>query len=154
MTDLTYTLEEGPFSDTLTEAVGRWATDLLGGFDAAEVPRRLATVARPLLLTARLGDEVVGFKLGYAESEAVFYSWLGGVQPAYRQQGIARELMQRQHDWCRRAGFRRVRMKTRNQWKFMLILSLRSGFEISETYAGADGVLRIVLEKSFENQSV
>jgi hypothetical protein len=61
--------------------------------------------------------------------------------------GIASGLMSRQHDWCRAHGFAKVRTKTLNQWRNMLILNLKHGFEITETYPGTDGKLRIVLEK-------
>ena len=38
---------------------------------------------------------VTGFKFGYEIEEGIFYSWLGGVHPAYQKRGIASQLMQR-----------------------------------------------------------
>ena len=44
-----------------------------------------------LILVAYDKDIPVGFKIGYDRWEdGSFYSWLGGVLPAYRNQGIAR----------------------------------------------------------------
>ncbi|MBK7940001.1 MAG: GNAT family N-acetyltransferase [Lewinellaceae bacterium] len=37
-----------------------------------------------------------------------FYSWLGGVLPEYRRQGVATQLMQHQHDWFENAVARMV----------------------------------------------
>ncbi len=93
------------------------------------------------------GDELVALKLGYPEAPDVFYSWIGAVGPAHRRQGIADLLMQRQHDWCRKQGFRRIRSKTKNAFKAMLILNLRHGFNIVSTYTDRQGEIKIVLEK-------
>ncbi|QJW89215.1 GNAT family N-acetyltransferase [Spirosoma taeanense] len=90
--------------------------------------------------------QVVGCKLGYERKPGHFYSWLGGVHTAYRGRGIARELMHRQHDWCRQQNYHTVRTQTYNQWRAMLILNLRAGFDIIGTQQGKQG-LTIILEK-------
>ena len=105
---------------------------------------------RGLLLIAFHGARPVGFKAGYALDATVFYSWLGGVLPEYRRQGIARQLLDYQHDWCRRSGFTCIRTKTLNQWKGMLLLNLQNGFDITHTYKDSAGRLKIVLEKELE----
>lgn len=89
---------------------------------------------------------VVGCKLGYERKPGHYYSWLGGVHPDFRGQGIATELMVRQHDWCRQQGYQAVRTQTYNQWRSMLLLNLRHGFDITGTLQGHHG-LTIVLEK-------
>lgn len=144
----TYVTREGPLPEDLLRAVSQFFQLLFEGFDEPSFRERLRQVTRSVLVAAYRGDELVGCKLGYARSESVFYSWLGGVSAAHRQRGIARELMRRQHDWCRRQGFTRVRMKTRNRWRSMLLLSLQEGFYITETYTRADNDLRIILEKA------
>jgi hypothetical protein len=55
--------------------------------------------------------------------------------------------MRRQHDWCRQNGYRTIRTHTYNQWRSMLILNIRSGFDIIGTLSGKRG-LTIVLEKT------
>ena len=92
-------------------------------------------------------DRVVGFKIGYPQKKALFYSWLGGVHPAHRGRGIGKELMHRQHTYCRRAGFRTVRTKTTNRWRAMLLLNIRCGFHIIGTYVDERGEIKIMLEK-------
>lgn len=90
--------------------------------------------------------QVVGCKLGYERKPGHYYSWLGGVHPSFRGQGIARELMLQQHAWCAQQGYHRIRTQTYNQWRAMLLLNLRVGFDIVGTVQGPRGLV-IVLEK-------
>ncbi|AUD00486.1 GNAT family N-acetyltransferase [Spirosoma pollinicola] len=99
------------------------------------------------LVLAFSNGQVVGCKLGYERKPHHFYSWLGGVHPDFRGYGIASELMRRQHDWCRQQNYHTVRTQTYNQWRGMLILNLRVGFDIIGTLQGKHG-LTIVLEKN------
>ncbi|MFD2786316.1 GNAT family N-acetyltransferase [Hymenobacter rubripertinctus] len=90
--------------------------------------------------------QVVGGELGYERKPGHYYSWLGGVLPAFRGQGLAAELLRRQHAWGRAQGYRAVRTHTYNHWRGMLLLNLRHGFDIMGTTQSARG-LTIVLEK-------
>lgn len=90
---------------------------------------------------------VVGYKFGYEDRPGRFYSWLGGVHPAYRRLGLGRALMERQHALVARAGYRTVRTVTLNRHRAMLLLNLQSGFDIVGTL-WSRGELRIVLEKA------
>ena len=91
-------------------------------------------------------DEIVGFKIGYWLDAVKFYSWVGGVKREFREQGIAQELMNRQHSWCRKNGFQIVQTKTKNCFKPMLILNIKNGFDVIEVYREKDET-KIVLEK-------
>ncbi|RSK48428.1 GNAT family N-acetyltransferase [Hymenobacter rigui] len=95
---------------------------------------------------AYVEGQLVGCKLGYERQPGQYYSWLGGVHPDYRGQGVAAELMRRQHAWCQEQGYRRIRTHTYNRWRAMLLLNLRHGFDIIGTMQGTHG-LTIVLEK-------
>jgi GNAT superfamily N-acetyltransferase len=95
---------------------------------------------------ALVDGQVVGCKLGYERKPGHYYSWLGGVHPDFRSQGIAHELMSRQHAWCQQQGYRRIRTQTYNRWRAMLLLNLRAGFDIVGTVQSARGLV-IVLEK-------
>jgi len=92
------------------------------------------------------GERLIGGKLGYERKPGHYYSWLGGVHPDFRSQGIAAELMRQQHAWCVAQGYRRIRTQTYNRWRAMLLLNLRHGFDITGTLQGSHG-LTIVLEK-------
>ncbi|MEZ0541921.1 GNAT family N-acetyltransferase [Fibrella arboris] len=109
------------------------------------------------LIVALAEDQVAGCKIGYTwqpdgKPTTTFYSWLGGVDPIYRGKGIAGELMRLQHEACRAAGgihpgYVIIRTHTYNQWRDMLILNLRHGFQIVGTQPGKHG-LTIMLEKT------
>lgn len=80
-------------------------------------------------LVAEADGRVVGCKLGY-DRDGEFYSWLGGVLPAYRRRGIARGLALAQEAWARRRGYTAIAFKTRNQHKAMLAFALQNGFDV------------------------
>lgn len=86
---------------------------------------------RPFLaLLVRDGETIVGYKVGYAETRERFYSWVGGVHPEYRGQGLARTMMRRQEEWCREHGFASIGVKSENRFRAMLIFLLKEGYDI------------------------
>lgn len=101
-----------------------------------------------LAVVALENGRVTGFKLGYEQPDGVFYSWLGGVHPHFQKQGIAAQCMIAQHNWCRSKGYRRVRTYGRNEKKAMLIVNLKSGFDIISTFVDEKGRHKIIFEKA------
>jgi ribosomal protein S18 acetylase RimI-like enzyme len=100
-----------------------------------------------LFSVAFKGSKVIGYKIGYELTTEKFYSWLGGVHPDYRHLGVASKLMNIQHRYLEKEGYKTVQTKTLNKWRSMLILNIKSGFDITETYIDRHGNLKIVLEK-------
>ena len=94
-----------------------------------EYKKRLRNVCHNVLV-AFVHEELVGFKIGYALDELSFYSWMGGVLPAYRNRGVATLLATHHERWASEKGFSFIRLKTRNIHKRMLIFALKSGFMI------------------------
>ncbi|MBY0554452.1 GNAT family N-acetyltransferase [bacterium] len=90
---------------------------------------------------------LVGFKLGYVRDQYMFYSWLGGVLPAYRSLGVASELMRMQHQWCVDKKFKKILTHTRNKFPEMIALNLKHGFEIVGTVASKDRPIKLIMEK-------
>jgi GNAT superfamily N-acetyltransferase len=88
----------------------------------------------------------VAFKLGYEISKDVYYSWLGGVDPAYHRFGFASRLAEVQHDWAVAEGFQTVQTKCLNFNIPMLQLNLKHGFLIIDTELTELG-LKLILEK-------
>lgn len=133
--------------------------DLLPLFECAFGPappdyaERVRLCPRLLLLVARSGGRAVGYKLGYARELDVFYSWLGGVHPDFRQRGIARELLERQHRWCASHGFRQVLTETRTPFKAMLILNLKQGFDVVGFSLDPGGQPSVLLSKTLATDS-
>ncbi|MBY6036863.1 GNAT family N-acetyltransferase [Fictibacillus nanhaiensis] len=101
---------------------------------------------------ALVDNKVVGYKIGYAIDRNTFYSWLGGVDPHYRGNGIALKLMEKQHQYLKENGYRIVKTKSMNKWRGMLILNLKSGFTIIRTYINKKGEHKIILEKKLQDK--
>lgn len=87
---------------------------------------------RYLVLVAVSGGKLVGFKVGYALDEVVFYSWMGGVLPAFRRKGIGNMLAHVQEEWAKQSGFSKMRLKTRNRHVAMIYFGLKRGFAVSD----------------------
>lgn len=102
-----------------------------------------------LILIASVDDEHVGYKVGYALDEESFYSWLGGVLPAFRKRGVAQHLLAVQEDWVRRHEYRRIVVKSKNQFPAMLRLLIQNGYKISHVEEGVPiDDAKITFEKS------
>lgn len=93
-------------------------------------------------------DRLVGFKIGYPYNDHTFYSWIGGVHPDHRRVGIASKLAAIQEDYARSSGYSKLRTKSMNQYRPMMILNLKSGFDIVQFYTNTRGQSKIVFEKS------
>ena len=84
-----------------------------------------------LILLAKVDHILVGCKVGYDRyDDGSFYSWLGGVIPGFRKDGIARQLADRQESWAKQNGYESIKFKTLNRHKSMLIFAVKNGFEI------------------------
>lgn len=101
-----------------------------------------------LVITAMDGKKVIGYKMGYEIDDIKFYSWLGGVDPIYRNLGIASTLMDKQHQYLKGKGYYVVQTKTMNKWRSMLVLNIKNGFDVIDTYTDENGLHKIILEKN------
>jgi len=117
------------------------------GDDFSTLPADAAEKPGLMLLLAWEGDDLLGFKMGYRRSDAHFYSWLGGVHPGARGQGVARRLMTAQHDWLASQGYTHVTTETYNRYREMLLLNITSGFDIVGTLTTLKGETKIVLRR-------
>jgi GNAT superfamily N-acetyltransferase len=116
-------------------------------FAPAYLLDRLPRIDGRALVVAR--DEarrMIGFKLGYRRSGAMFYSWLGGVHPDARGRGLAGRLMAIQHTWARSKGYAEIETRTRAENRVMIIANLKGGFRITgfEIHAGYPVVIQHV----------
>jgi predicted GNAT superfamily acetyltransferase len=110
--------------------LSRQIPEFINPHPATEYYQRLSG-KKHLILTACVDDRPIGFKVGYdKESDGSFYSWMGGVSPAYRQQQVAKQLALTQEKWARENGFTSIRFKTRNRHKAMLVFALKNQFQI------------------------
>ena len=89
--------------------------------DADELKTKMEKKPGLLIHLAYQDTKVIGYKMGYELEEGIFYSWLGGVDPTFRNCGIATKLMENQHEYIKEKGYKVVRTKTMNKWRSMLI---------------------------------
>jgi GNAT superfamily N-acetyltransferase len=145
-----YQLHAGPLEPKLLECIRPVYVACFGEAPPDDFISRVDDRTASMLQFALVDGAVIGYKLGYRRNPEVFYSWLGGVLPEYRRRGIARELLQRQHTWCRSQGYRRVRTDTTNAFKDMLLLNIRAGFDVIGTYHDTERGLTIMLERALQ----
>ncbi len=119
-------------------------------FEDAIVPffiQRLHTKQKLLSLIAYKNEEPIGFKIGYEYNDSTFYSWVGGIIPNYRRKSIASSLAKQQEHWAKNNGFNKLRTKSMNRFKPMLIFNLKNGFDIIQVYTNEKGQTKIIFEK-------
>ncbi|WP_420551936.1 GNAT family N-acetyltransferase [Tenacibaculum aiptasiae] len=109
---------------------------------------RIQTKEKVFSIIAYYNNNPVGFKIGYQYNSNTFYSWVGGVLPQYRKKGIASNLAKLQESWALQNDFKKLRTKSMNKFKPMLILNLKNGFDIIQVYTNEKGQTKIVFEKS------
>ncbi|MFG0250366.1 MAG: GNAT family N-acetyltransferase [Phycisphaeraceae bacterium JB051] len=93
------------------------------------------------------GDQLVGYKIGYQIRQYYFESWIGGVIPSHRRQGIASRLIKLQHQWCFEHGFHYVSTMTEGNNQAMIITNLKAGFGIIGTMHTRNQILIVIMEK-------
>jgi hypothetical protein len=110
---------------------------------------RLQRVTDPVLVCARLPSRrLVGFKLGYRRGPHLLYSWLGGVHPDARRQGLARQMMVEQHEWASANGYRFVETRTQTMNNVMIILNLQADFRICGYETNPQGIPVVIQRKA------
>lgn len=115
------------------------------GHFSRELPNKEGTIAVFIFDN----NKPIAYKVGYKLKVGTFYSWVGGVAPAFRGQGLAKKLMEKQHSIAKEKGYKVIRTHTMNRFRKMLLFNIKSGFQITGTYQklGAKE-LSIILEKN------
>ncbi|KAA0964907.1 GNAT family N-acetyltransferase [Sporosarcina sp. ANT_H38] len=115
--------------------------------DSKTLVGKIKSKPKVLINVALDQSTVVGYKIGYEFDSNKYYSWYGAVQEEYRGKGVASKLLEQQHRFLVESGYKIVQTKTRNKWRSMLILNIKNGFDVLETFTDDEGIHRIVLEK-------
>jgi len=121
-------IETGRIEDVLR--VAEQIPEFTERLDQDAIASRLANNAY-LILIAKVNGKPVAYKMGYQDSDTIFYSWLGGVSPDYRNQHIATKLRQHQELWALEAGYQAITVKSMNRYPGMLQLLIRCGYQIN-----------------------
>lgn len=133
----------------LLDSIVELHTEIFGAAD--NLIDKMENKSQLLVITAMSGEKVIGYKIGYALDDTKFYSWLGGVDTDFREFGIGSTLMEKQHQYLREKGYSVVQTKTMNKWRSMLILNIKNGFDVMNTYKDEKGLHKIILEKNLKN---
>lgn len=108
---------------------------------------RLENMPDVTLFFAEQAGKRVGFKAGYATAYDRYYSWLGGVSPSVRRQGIARTLMQHQHDWLVQSRFNQVECHVDQDNAAMNDANLKAGLIVVGSFL-KDGKPYTIMQKA------
>ena len=149
MSDIEYQRWTGPIADAADPLLALCKA-VFAEFDSAYLLDRLPHITNPDLWLAIEGGEWAGFKLGYRRGDALLYSWLGGVHPRLRGQGVASELMERQHAHAAAVGYRFVETRTRAVNNPMIRLNLRHGFHVAGFEVDGHGIEVVIQRKRLE----
>lgn len=130
-------------------ALSRQVTEFFQPYSEKTYEERLTDVTH-LILIAEFEGKPAGFKVGYERyGHDTFYSWMGGVLPAFRRKGIATLLADEQEKWAKNKGYKKVVLKTRNRLSNMIHFGLNRGFVIVDLVKkGEPEDYRVVMEKS------
>ncbi len=137
------------FDDLLIDEIYHLECEIFDSpYSKEKLKREGSKKTQLLILIAYLDGKAVGYKVGHEQSSQIFYSWIGGVLPEYRNNKIARKLMDKQHQQAFKLGYQRIRTFTENRYKAMLILNLKCGFDVIGVYkSDHDEKQTIMLEK-------
>jgi len=107
-----------------------------------------------LILIFEIEDELAGFKIGYPIDNDEFYSWLGGVLPCFRNNGIAQKLLDYQESWVVDKKFMRTSVKSMNRYPAMICLLVRNGYKVVKIDDFDKEEERIIFLKTFNETSL
>lgn len=145
--DITYkTIKGQPDPETCDELVNLYS-EIFDDADPAFFMTRLNQQSDIISILAYNGSHLVGFKIGYRYSPSTFYSWIGGVKHPFRNHGIATTLAIKQEEMAKWNKYTKLRTKSMNQYKAMLLLNIKRGFQITQVYTNQSGQTKIVFEK-------
>ncbi len=98
--------------------------------DAVSFRRRFQGRCNILILVASVYNEPAGFYIGFELKPTMYFSWLYGVLPEFRRQGIASQLMDAVHAWAPDQGYEGIRFECHNQHRPMLHLAIARNYDI------------------------
>jgi len=140
MPTIQYPCFEGRLPEDLFRAVWALHKKVFGSSISVRDFRERFERKRGLVCVLAVSDgQAIGYKIGYERNTDEFFSWLGGVKAGYRRQGIATELLKRQHRRARKLGYKRIITESGNEWRDMMILNLTNGFGIVGTCTDQKG---------------
>jgi predicted GNAT superfamily acetyltransferase len=130
MSEISYRLDLPPFSTRVFDELQALNAEVFDSVAPQYVSWRMSNMPDVSAFLALSADRIVGFKVGYAKSQRKYYSWLGGVDPAFRRRGIASALMAQQHGWIATRGYTVVETSANQENVAMAQVNLQHGFRV------------------------
>lgn len=83
-----------------------------------------------LIIAAYYNNIPIGYIVGYNkyEDDKSFYCWMAGVDINYRRLGALTALMEYQVEWAKSKGYKKLKIKTRNNRREMLNFLVKNDF--------------------------
>ena len=135
--------------DDLAEIVPLYNQVFRPARDQEHFTRRYLGRQNIVQLVARSQDRPVGFLLGFEMKPRVFFLWFLGVLSSHRRQGVASQLLDALHDWCRQNDYEAIRGECFNGQRPMLHLGMEFEYDIIGIRWDADhGDNLILLQKT------
>lgn len=86
-----------------------------------------------LIIVAYFENTPAGYLVAYDRfSDNSFYCWMTGVAPQFRMNGILAAMMNYLENWAKARGYKKIRIKTRNNRREMLSYLAKYGFYFTE----------------------
>ncbi len=98
--------------------------------DVDYLRRRFAGRHNVLTLLARVDERPVGFWIGFELKPAVFYHWLGAVEPDMRRNGIAQQLQEAMEAWAKENDYEYLRAECLNTQREFIHFAVAGGYDI------------------------
>lgn len=145
--NLKFIITEGIIEEAILEVLVNAYIIVFENVNADLFIKRIQIKEDVISIIAYKGEEILGFKIGYKYDETTFYSWVGGVLPNYRRKGIAKKLAEIQEKRVREKGYVKIRTKSMNCYKPMILMNVKNGFDIVEVYTNEKEQRKIIFEK-------
>ncbi len=86
-----------------------------------------------LIILGSLDSSPAGYLVGYdRDGDGSFYCWMAGVDSHHRRRGVLSALMDFQDQWARSHGYHKIKIRTINERREMLINLIKRGFLLTE----------------------
>ena len=144
---ITYKCHSGLLTTEMFSDVLNLYAELFEDADLEFFKNRFVNQPEIYSVLAYYKNMLVGLKIGYPIDAVVFYSWIGGIKLNFRKKGIGSQLAILQENWAMQEGFKKLKTKSMNCFKSMMILNLKNGFDITKIYTNEKGQTKVVFEK-------
>mgnify|MGYP001485724247 CR=1 FL=1 len=86
---------------------------------------------KSVILIASIDKMPASYMISYDRyGDKSIYCWMSATDPSYRRRGLLKALMDYQINWSKKRGYGKIRIKTRNNRREMLMYLIKYGFNL------------------------